>query len=235
MSQAVENRTRTPLLIATISLLLPLGATAQVGSLAETSFSPWIARLSAAPYATMGSKLEKTLFKVDVLTLTLRVDGTTADRIGETVSNADKYDDDLEDPIAEAAIQAPEAVAEIEFLRGVRLDQFLGGIEDDMRRAVDVGWLRPDTFAMLRDSLPVWFGFLEERKIHDGDRLQYHIRGNTLRTVYWGVTENEVLLDQTDVGRQNVLALLGAYFAPRSSFRRELVQSLWRGWDPQDP
>ena len=88
---------------------------------------------------------------------------------------------------------------------------------------------------MLRDSLPVWFGFLEERRIQDGDRLSYEIRADTLRTVYWGTDEGEILLDQTDVGRQNVLALLGAYFAPGSSFRKKLVRSLWRGWDPSDP
>jgi len=126
-------------------------------------------------------------------------------------------------------------VAEIVFMRGINLDQFLDGVNEDMMKAVDVGWLGPEMFVTLRDSLPVWFGFLEERKIRHGDRLQYRIRGDTLRTVFWGIDEDEVLLDQTDIGRQRVMALLGAYFAPKSSFRKELVESLWKGWDPTDP
>ncbi|MDX1577898.1 MAG: hypothetical protein R3266_05415 [Gemmatimonadota bacterium] len=196
---------------------------------------PRIGSLPDAPFATMGMKLERTIFDVDVLALTVRVDRGTAERIREALHGVERYDDRYEDDVAAIAIDPREAVARIDFLRGIRLDQFLDGVVDDMEKAVEASWVEPETASTLRDSLPVWFGFLEERGIRDGDRLAYHIEGDTLRTVFWGSEERAVLLDQTDVGRQNVLALLGAYFAPGSSFREDLVESLWKGWDPANP
>lgn len=213
-------------------LVAPVGAAGQVGALLEVGSSPWMSKLPASPNGTMGSKLERTILSVDILNLTLRLDPGTADRLTQAIAGIEKYDDDHEDSVAEIAIAPQEAVAEIVFMRGVNLDQFLDGVNDDMIKAVDVGWLGPEMFVTLRDSLPVWFSFLEERKIQNGDRLQYHVRADTIRTVFWGIDEEEMLLDQTDIGSQNVMALLGAYFAPKSSFRKELVESLWKGWDP---
>lgn len=193
---------------------------------------PAISGLPDAPWATMAMKLEKTIFNVDVLRLVVRVDPGTAGRIEHAVAGRTEYDDDLQTPVAEIALEAPEAVARIEFLRDVSLDQFLDGVDDDMRRARDAGLLTAEGYARVRDGLPEWFGFLEARRIHEGDEIAYHVRGDTIRTVFRGV-DGDVLLDQTDVGRQHVLALLGAYFAPKSSFRKGLVRSLWRGAPPE--
>lgn len=213
-------------------LMATVPAVGQVGALLEVGSSAWVSKLPASPHATMGSKLERTILSVDILNLTLRLDPETANRLTQAIAGIEKYDEDHEAAVAEIAIAPREAVAEIVFMRGIDLDQFLDGINDDMIKAVEVGWLGPDMFVTLRDSLPIWFGFLEERKIRSGDRLQYHVRADTIRTVFWGIVEEEMLLDQTDVGSQNVMALLGAYFAPKSSFRKELVESLWKGWDP---
>ncbi len=191
--------------------------------------------LPETPYATLGMKLEKTIFKVDVLALTLRVEPTTARRIAASVGRAGGRPRAAAGEVAEAVLAAPRAAADLVFLRDVRLDQFVDGVSEDVARAVDAGWVEPATARMLADSLPVWFAFLGERRIRDGDRLSYRIAGDTLRTVFWGVEEGAVLLDQTDVGRQNVLALLGAYVAPGSSFRRGLVASLRGGWTPPAP
>jgi len=221
-------------LTTAVLILVAAPVWAQTETPARASL-PALADLPAAPYATMGMKLEKTFLKIDVLALTLRVDEQTAGQIGLVVVDHPKYERDLEAPVAQLAITPRTAIAEIEFLRGVSLDQFMDGVRDDMKKALDAGWLEAETFAFLSDSLPVWFGFLDARRIQDGDRLSYAVKGDTLRTVYWGAMEDEILLDQTDVGRQNVLALLGAYFAPKSSFRKALVRSLWEGWDPTDP
>lgn len=195
---------------------------------------PDVSQLAETPYATMGMKLEKTIFNVDVLTLLVRFDAATAERIGAAVAGSLKYDDDFQTRVADIALEAPEAVAEIEFLRDVSLGQFLDGVNDDMKRARDAGLLTTDGYAEVRNGLPEWFGFLEARRIHEGDRIAYRVRGDTIRTVFTGV-DGDVLLDQTDVGRQNVLALLGAYFAPKSSFRKGLVRSLWEGVPPANP
>ncbi len=186
---------------------------------------PDLSLLPAAPGATMGMKLEKTIFKVDVLRLDLRIDPETAAALRATVEAWGARDESPGDTVATLVVRAREAVARIEFLREIDLPRFLDAVDEDMRHAVEAGWLEPESYRRVRDGLPVWFGFLAGRRIRDGDRLSYHVRGDTLRTVF-SDREGTVLLDQTDVGRQNVVALLGAYFAPGSSFRKGLIESL---------
>jgi len=187
---------------------------------------PQLGTLPERASGTLGMKLEKTIFRVDVLTLDVRVDPATATDIDSLVRGTSAYDEAAAARIAGRALEAAEAVAEIEFLRSVSLDEFLGGVRGDMRKAVDAGWLEPAGYRSVSEGLPEWFGFLRERRIREGDRISYHVRGDTLRTVY-ADSAGEVLLDQTDVGRQNVLALLGAWLAPGSSFREDLIRSLW--------
>lgn len=210
---------------------LPAVAQASPGEGAGAEPIPRLERLPNHPFTTMSMKLEKTIFAIDVLTLTLRVDPATAGRIESVLAGAEELDDTLEARVAELAVRAPEAVAEIEFLRDVGLGRFLGEVDGDMRKAMEAGWLDAEGYRRVREGLPEWFSFLAERGIRKGDRLSYHVRGDTLRTVFWipsgdPASSGEVLLDQTDVGEANVRALLGAYFAPGSSFREKLVQSL---------
>lgn len=194
---------------------------------ATSAGEPELSLLPDVPFSTMHILLEKTIFNVDVLTLDVRVDATTASEIEEAFPEAEVPDDETESAVARAALEAGELVGRIEFQRGVSLGQFLDAVDDDMRKAVDVGWLEPAAYRKVRDGLPGWFSFVGERGgIRDGERLSYHVRGDTLRTVF-ATREGEILLDQTDIGRQNVVALVGAWFAPGSSFREELVESLF--------
>jgi hypothetical protein len=201
--------------------LLPFasGAAAQDGL-------PALDDLPPAPASTLSTKLEKTIFKVDVLDLSLRVDSTAADRLARLRDAEPRYEDRLEAPVADAVRVADSAVAEIVFLRDVRLGQFLDGVDDDMSRAERAGWIDRDTYERVRDGIASWFAGLRNRGLRKGDRLLYRIREDTLRTVY--VTgAGEVLVDQVDVGRDNVLTLLGGYLAPGASMRRGLIRSLW--------
>lgn len=196
---------------------------------------PDLSLLPDLPFATMHMLLEKTIFQVDVLTLAVRVDSTTAAEIGRALAGVEEPGDETEAAVARAALEADELVGRIEFQRGISLGQFLGAVDDDMRKAVEAGWLEPAAYRKVRDGLPGWFSFVGERGgIHEGDRLSYHVRGDTLRTVF-STPGGEVLLDQTDVGRQHVVALVGAWFAPGSSFREELVESLFEPDRPRTP
>lgn len=223
---------RRPALTAALSCLLGCGLALGLPArpahavLQAADGIPELAIIPAREGGTMTMKLERTIFKVDVLTLALRVDAATAADIASVVADEPDYDDDLAPEIAGRAIRADEAVAKIEFLRGVSLDQFLDAVRDDMQKAVDAGLLEPEGYRMVSEGLPQWFGFLRERRIRDGDRISYHVRGDTLRTVY-SDPAGDILLDQTDVGRPRVRALLGAYLAPGSSFREGLIRSLW--------
>ncbi|MGH7541365.1 MAG: hypothetical protein ACRELC_10235 [Gemmatimonadota bacterium] len=218
------GRAALALLVAVGSVHAPL--TGQGGAGDGTGRAePSLSLLPEGPFATMHMLLEKTIFSVDVLTLDVRVDPATADEIEAALAGAERFDEELAVPVAEAAIRAEEIVGRIVFQRGVSLGQFLDAIDEDMQKAVEVGWLEPAVYREVRDGLPVWFAFLEERGIHDGDRLSYHVRGDTLRTVF-AAPDGRILLDQTDVGRGNVMALVGSWFAPDSSFREKLVRSL---------
>ncbi|NIP97517.1 MAG: hypothetical protein GWO24_30440, partial [Akkermansiaceae bacterium] len=68
------------------------------------------------------------------------------------------------------------------FERSIGLDQFLDGIEDDQEKAVEAGFLADSTFQAIQDSLPVWYAFLDQRRIQDGDRIFYRFFPGGVRT-----------------------------------------------------
>lgn len=213
-------RTSSRLLVPVVGVLFAsplLGQSVQGMSIDTTD-------MGTGPAARMHMLLEKTLFRVDVLTLDVRFGSITADRIERLLAGA--FDSRaLADSIAAAALGADEALARLEFQRDVRLEQFLDGIRDNLRRATRAGIVTPAEFRSISSDLPSWYAFLKERGIRSGDRMLQRVRGDTLRTVYVGA-DGETMLDQVDVGPEHRLAVLGGYFAPGSDFRRGLVESV---------
>jgi len=188
------------------------------------------ASLASSRYATMCTLLEKTIFQVDVLTLHVRFDSTVAGRLRDLAAGR-TYDDAPHDSIARVAIHAGDVWARIRFKRSVSLHQFLDATRGNLRRARQAGILAPDAAERISDALPRWYAFLEERKIHEGDEILYRIRGDTLRSLF-RAADGDVLLDQTDVGPERPLSVLGGYFAPGSDFREGLIRSLFQERDP---
>ena len=177
-------------------------------------------------YSSMRTLLEKTIFKVDVLLLEIRLGEEDAGRIERLISGR-RYSEELADAIAEIGINSRDAYARIEFVRDISLEQFVDGVRDDLGRARDAGVIDQADFEMISEGIPRWFDFLKDRGIRNGDQIHYRIRGDTLRTVYLGV-DGEMALDQTDVGPERRLAVLGSYLAPESGFREGLIKSLFR-------
>jgi hypothetical protein len=196
---------------------------------AATTALPAVARaqdgmaVGQSPFGHMHMLFERTIFNVDVLTLDICFDEATASRIAMRAQ--DGRNDAADDSIAAAAIAAPNAVGRIRFLRGVSKNQFLDGIRGEQEKAVDAGLLSDSTFTMIGDSLPVWFDFLDDRGIHEEDRIFYVFRDDSLRTVYHGA-DGAVLLDRTDVGEQRRISVLATWYAPDSDFREPLLDSL---------
>jgi len=209
------------------AMLVPLlvAAAAALGAppLLGQSVSVDTAGLGARPHARMHMLLERTIFRVDVLTLEIRFGPATAGRI-EALLARPLESRPLADSIAAAALEARDVLARIGFQRKVRLGQFLDGIRDNLRRATRAGIVTPAEFESISADLPGWYAFLSERGIHSGDRMLQRVRGDTLRTVYVGAG-GDTLLDQVDVGPERRLAVLGGYFAPGSDFREGLVES----------
>ncbi|UCF18935.1 MAG: hypothetical protein JSU87_13530 [Gemmatimonadota bacterium] len=178
------------------------------------------------PYSSMRMLLEKTFLKVDVLKLEIRFAGEDARRI-ERLASGGKYSEELAESIAQIGINSLNAYARIEFVRNISLEQFVDGVREDVGKVRDAGIIAEADFEMISEGIPHWFGFLEERRILNGDQIHYRIRGDTLRTVYLGV-DGDIALDQTDVGPVRRLAVLGSYLAPKSNFRKDLIKSLFR-------
>ena len=187
---------------------------------------PDTASLAGGPYARMSMLWEKTIFKVDVLTVEVRFDSATAHAL-EAVARGRSYARPLADSIAAIATEARDALVRIEFQRNVSLRQFLDGVRDNLRKVRDAGLIGPADYDTITAGLPRWFAFLAERGIRDGDRILYRIRGDTLRTIYLD-RDGAIALDQTDVGPERRLAVLGSYFVRGSDFREGLVRSLFK-------
>ncbi len=182
--------------------------------------------LGSGVNARMHMLLEKTIFKVDVLTLDIWLGPRETARLDSLLAGRE-FSADLVDSVAAVALDSRNLWARIEFKRDVSLDQFLGGIRDNLRRAEEAGVVTHEEYEAIVASLPRWYAFLVERRIHSGDQMFYRIRGDTLHTVFRSA-EGDNLLDQVDVGPERRLSVLGGYFAPKSDFREKLVRSLSR-------
>ncbi len=191
------------------------------------------AGLADGPYSGMFMLLEKTLFKVDILTLELRFGWLNVPALQAAASSQGSRDT-VYDAVAGVALGATDVWARIRFERGVSLKQFLDAARDNLRRALEAGLIDRQAFSDVSDGLPVWYAFLEHRRVRAGDEMHYRIRGDTLRTVYVGF-DGEVLLDQIDIGPERRLSVLGGYFAPGSEFRRPLIRSLLFGRAGRQP
>ncbi len=203
-----------------------LSAQAESAAAPPSSVTMDTASLGNGPYSRMTTLLEKTIFKVDVLTLEVRL-GVEDTRRVESLASGRQYSKPLADSIAGVAMHSQDAWAQIEFVRGASLEQFLGGIDDNLKKARDAGIIDQAAYAMVSEGLPRWFDFLKERRVQKGDRIVYRIADDRLRTQYWAAS-GEKLLDQVDEGPERRLAVLGSYFVRGSDFREGLVKSLFR-------
>lgn len=181
--------------------------------------------LGQGPHARACTLLERTIFRIDVLTLDLRFGPDTADRIRRLARQGAGRDS-----VARVAMRSRNAFARMEFLRDVGMDRFIEGIRDDLRQAVRGNVIDQATFDEISGSLPRWYHFLEERGVREGDEVVYRIRGDTLHSGYRSAS-GEWLLEQTDVGPGRRLAVLGSYLVDGSSLRDGLLDSLLRPAD----
>lgn len=173
-------------------------------------------------YGRMSMLLEKTIFKVDVLVLEVELSDSDARDIARVV---ERGAGSIEDSIAAIAINTRAANLRTQFLRSISLDQFVDGARRDLQAVLAAGVITDETHRVLFEGLPVWFGFLEERRIQKGDELQYRISGDTLRTSY-GAADGTTLMQRTDVDADRSRAVLGTYFVRGSQFRDKLIESL---------
>lgn len=182
---------------------------------------------SSGPFSRMRTLFEKTIFKVDVLTLEVGLGEEDTRRL-EAIAAGRRYSAQLADTIAEVAIHSQDAWARIVFKRGASLDQFVDGVLDNLKKAREAEIIDAEAYDLVAEGLPRWFAFLAKRRIQKGDQILYRIAGDTLRTQF-RAADGEILLDQSDVGSERRLAVLGSYFVRKSDFREGLIKSLFPG------
>lgn len=181
--------------------------------------------LGQGRFANLHALLEKTLLRLDVLTLDIRVGRATAERLAALI-DGQRYSRALADQAARVLIGCDDALARMVFLRNISAEQFLDGIRDNLGHALRAGILSRAQHGAVAASLPQWFAFLRDRGIHQGDVLLYRIRGDTVRTQFWS-NQRRLLLDRVDLGAGGRLGLMGGYFAPGSDLREGLLRSLF--------
>ena len=205
-----------------LHFLLLLAAMLPAVDATAATAEPPIPRPTSHPSVTMGMLLEKTIFQVDVLTLDIWFGPETALQLKDHLPSSDS---DGGDAVANIAMQCRDAWATMEFRRDVSLNRFLDGIDTDMRKARDAGPLDATGYDIVANSLPGYFAPLAERGIKAQDRLFYRILGDSLHTVFQQ-EDGLVVIDQTDIGPERRLSLLGSFFVKDSDFRSKLLESL---------
>jgi hypothetical protein len=194
----------------------PLLAAAPVPSLSSPELQ--------GKYSAMHMLLEKTVLKVDVLTVDVRLGKSVQARMAEVVAGK-KPSPELYANIAKVAIGADDALVQLKFLRDVSLDQWIDVVRENLQQARDAKLISAQLQQKISAGLPKWFGALRERGYLEGDRLLYRVKGDTLRSVVVSA-KGDVLVDRTDNGKDEASVVMASYYAPGSDFREPLVHSL---------
>lgn len=209
---------------------LLLGALMVAGAGAPVSAQTVEPDVGRTPGSRMHTLLQRTLLKVDVLTVDLCFDESTGRRLAQLAGRG-RLSGAAGDSIVRAVLAGGLAVGRVEFLRDIPLADFLDGVGEDLRHAVATGMLADSIYRALAAGLPAWYAPLERRGIRKGDRLVYEMRRDAVRTVF-SSRDGHALLDRTDAGRERRNSPLAAWLAPGSQFRAGLLQSLQRPMPP---
>jgi len=182
--------------------------------------------LAQGPFSSMKMTLKKTILRINVADIDVRVDKATQGRFSALASGKG-YSKDLGNELAKVAIDAGHAVVQMKFNHDVSLDRWMGVVKDNLEQARSAGLITKDLEQQVGQGLPQWFSPLKDRGYEKGDRLVYEVRPDSLHTAVVS-KDGKVLLDRVDheAGVRHVV--LPSYFAPDSDFREPLLKSLFQ-------
>jgi hypothetical protein len=181
--------------------------------------------LGRGPFSRLYVFLEKTFLDIDVISLEIRVDQNTADKLEQLVKGRQRTTE-LERAVVSAVLGTSATFSALKFLRGFDRNDFIEGVRADVRRAY-VGKLIDRTeYERIHRAMPKWFAFLGERGIEEGDRLFHRGGQEGLRSVFVD-NGGDTRMDSTQPGKQPTRSLLASFLAPGGELRGPLVQSLF--------
>jgi hypothetical protein len=210
----MKNRIRTALVL---TVLLAAGAPG------GAQFAP-VADVGQAAFSHMHTLLQKTLLKVDVLTVDICFDAETAGRLAPLGART-RLSGAGADSVTRAVLDGEHARARVLFLRDVALEDFLDGARADLWHAVKAGLLEEADYRVLEAGLPGWYSPLARRGIRKGDQILYDMGPEVIRTVFLR-REGTAALEHTVSGRGLRNSPLATWLARGSSFRSGLLESL---------
>jgi len=180
--------------------------------------------LAQGPYSSMHMLLQKTVLKINVATIDVRVDRPTQSRFSELARDK-PYSYELDAQLAAAAIGAARAAVQMQFVRDVPLNRWMSVVRDNLELAREAGLITRDIERKVSDGIPQWFAPLADRGYQKGDRLIYTVTPDTLRTVVISAG-GQLLLDLSEREQGARKVVLASYFAPKSDTRELLIRSL---------
>ncbi|MBN2577125.1 MAG: hypothetical protein JXP73_21360 [Deltaproteobacteria bacterium] len=180
--------------------------------------------LAQGPYAYMHMLLQKTIFRVNVATIEVRVDKPSQARLA-TLARGHAYSDVLAQQLADVVIGAARAVVQMRFKRDVSLKRWIGVVKENLEQARKAGLISADLEKKVGQGLPQWFAALKDRGYEKSDRLIYSVGPDSLRTVVVSAA-GHVLVDRMEREQGARRVVLASYFAPGSDFREPLLRSL---------
>ena len=185
--------------------------------------------LAQGPYAAMHMLLQKTLLKINVITLEVRLDKAAQGKVAALAhAHGNAYSDGLAPQLGQAVMGAGHALIQMEFKRDVPLKRWIGVVRDNLEEARKASLITPAVEKRISDGLPDWFAALKDRGYEKGDRLFYVLSPDSLRTVA-ASAGGQILLDRLDKEKEARDVVLATYFAPGSEFREPLLRSLFEG------
>ena len=182
--------------------------------------------LAQGPYSAMKMTLKKTILRINVADIDVRVDKAVQGRFSALASGKG-YSKDLAQELAKVAIDAGHAVVQMKFNHDVSLDRWMGVVKDNLEQARSAGLITKDLEQQVGQGLPQWFSPLKDRGYEKGDRLLYEVRPDSLHTAVVS-KDGKVLLDRVDNEAGVRKVVLPSYFAPESDFREPLLKSLFQ-------
>jgi hypothetical protein len=181
--------------------------------------------LGQGPFAAMHMLLQKTVLKINVANIDVRFDKPTQSKLAELARDK-PYSYELDDQLARIAIAAPHAIVQMQFVRDIPLNRWIGVVRDNLELAREAGLIGRDIEQKVSNGIPQWFAPLADRGYKKGDRLLYAVTPDTLRTVVLSES-GQLLLDMNENEAGSRRVVLASYFAPKSDTREPLIRSLW--------
>ena len=180
--------------------------------------------LGQGPYSSMHMLLEKTILKVDVLTVDVRVSKSAQSKLA-ALAQGKSYTADLGKQLADVAIKSDHALVQLTFKRDVGLDMWIEAVRENLQQARAAGLISAALEKRVSAGLPGSFQAIQSRGYKTGDRVLYRVKPESLRTVV--VTKDGTpLIDRTDKDEEAARVVMASYLAPGSDFREPLLRSL---------